>query len=764
MELRMNFAKKSVKKLLAFLLTVCLCLGSMNVSVFADTTEEGTGTPDTPPVETPATFPNAQEWVDQSLVTGNITEMNLGETYDVSITEAYQKVWFKFTAPTTDKYQFFSSNNESDPYGSLYLYKEIAVEDTEPAENLVDKGYELLAADDDAWEENNFFIAYELTAGTDYFLCASCFGDGTGTYTVAVKEFAAPIKIELSNPKPYSPFYYSENMNDYIDVTIIYEDDTSTKTSVSFIYNDNADNGYYTVPKVVDAAKEEDFNNSVSGKYTIKLQLAEKTYNEVDDSDVYTPVLESNAITVEILDIVQAAAKKGFSIGTMDYAQKVSVAPLYDEWEEGYVYKFNKFVPQYDGIHVVENVDGIAEYDYNTENNNWSFNCIDEKNQPASWKCNNDGKSVAVEMEKGKTYYIGVQTRELTTNFAVNYYGGLSKPDPSKAMIPANSISLSKASTNILVGRTEALSTSFSPANANQKSLTWTSSNASVVAVDGNGNVYGVAAGTAVITATTSNGKKATCTVTVSPVYINGVAINAAAVDVNKGATVGLIASVGPVNATYKAVTWTSSNPAVATVDANGVVTGIAKGKAIITVTSADGSNISASCTVTVKVPATKLSLAKKTIYLKKGASYTISTIVAPADSTDEVTFKTSNKKVATVSKKGKVVAKKKGTATITVKAGTKTVKVKVKVDTKTAKVKKLNITKKKLTLKKGAVSFLAYKVNPTKANQKFTWKSSKKSVVTVDSNGKVTAKKKGTATITVSANGKKDTIKITVK
>lgn len=165
-----------------------------------------------------------------------------------------------------------------------------------------------------------------------------------------------------------------------------------------------------------------------------------------------------------------------------------------------------------------------------------------------------------------------------------------------------------------------------------------------------------------------------------------------------------------------------------------------------------------------VTVAAKKLTVNTSTMYLKVKKSDTIGVIVAPSNTTDKVTYKSSKKSVATVDKNGKVTAKKAGKAVITVKAGKLTKKVTVVVGKYAKKVTKLKFAKKSMTLKKGSMQFLKVTVKPKKATTDLKWKSSNTKVVTVDKNGKVTAKKAGTAWITVRGNGKKASIKIKVK
>ena len=123
---------------------------------------------------------------------------------------------------------------------------------------------------------------------------------------------------------------------------------------------------------------------------------------------------------------------------------------------------------------------------------------------------------------------------------------------------------------------------------------------------------------------------------------------------------------------------------------------------------------------------------------------------------TGKVTFKSSNKKVATVNSKGVITGKKAGKAVITVKVGKYTKKLTVKV-----KKPSFKLVKSSAKLKKGKKTTIKVKAAPV---SKVTYKTSNKKVATVNSKGVVTAKKKGTAKITVKCNGITRTFKVTVK
>ena len=165
-----------------------------------------------------------------------------------------------------------------------------------------------------------------------------------------------------------------------------------------------------------------------------------------------------------------------------------------------------------------------------------------------------------------------------------------------KKVIPVSSVTLSKSSLSLVEGESSTLTATVSPSDATDQTVTWTSSNTAVAKVDG-GKVTAVKEGTATITAS-CGGKSATCTVTVKKkvIPVSSVALNKSALFLLVGESSTLTAEVYPANATDKTVTWSSSNPSVATVS-GGKVTAVKAGTATITAKSGEKS---ATCAVTV--------------------------------------------------------------------------------------------------------------------------------------------------------------------
>ena len=352
---------------------------------------------------------------------------------------------------------------------------------------------------------------------------------------------------------------------------------------------------------------------------------------------------------------------------------------------------------------------------------------------------------------------------------------GKPEPDPGHGqttpsqpqVIAVSSVSLDKTSVSLNVGESVTLAATVKPDNATNKTVSWSSSNASVASVDASGKVSAVAEGTATITAKAGD-KTATCSVTVTKkvVAVESVTLDKSSLELTEGETATLTATVKPDNASDKTVTWSSSKTSVATVDANGKVTAVAEGNATIT---AKAGNKSATCSVTVTknvVAVESITLDKSSLELNEGETATLVATVKPDKATNKtVTWSSSRTSVATVDANGKVTAVAEGTATITAKAGDKTATCSVTVKKNTVAVESVTLDKSSLELTEGETATLTATVKPDNAtNKTVTWTSSSSSIATVDQNGKITAVSEGTATITAKAGDKTATCSVTVK
>lgn len=198
-------------------------------------------------------------------------------------------------------------------------------------------------------------------------------------------------------------------------------------------------------------------------------------------------------------------------------------------------------------------------------------------------------------------------------------------------------------------------------------------------------------------------------------------------------------------------ITWSTSDASIVSVDATGQILAKKKGTALITARTKNGKTAQAKITVS----AVRLNVTA--VKMQKGTSTGLLGIKTKYPSTDRVaSWKSSNKKVATVNKNGKVKAKKKGTAkiTVTMKSGAKA-SYRLTVTEKQVKTKKLGAVSKKQTLALHSKKRLRILRTPLTANDKLTFKSSDPSVVKVSSKGVLRAVGTGNASIRVRASSK---------
>lgn len=162
----------------------------------------------------------------------------------------------------------------------------------------------------------------------------------------------------------------------------------------------------------------------------------------------------------------------------------------------------------------------------------------------------------------------------------------------TSSTVAVTGVSVTPISTSVSVGGTAQLTNTISPINATNQNVTWSTNNASIATVSNSGLVTGVTAGTAIITVTTQDGgfiATSTITVTSGSIAVTGVSVSPLSASIPVAGTSQLTATVSPSNATNRNVTWSSGNSAIATVSSTGLVTGVAAGSTVITVTTADG-------------------------------------------------------------------------------------------------------------------------------------------------------------------------------
>jgi len=241
----------------------------------------------------------------------------------------------------------------------------------------------------------------------------------------------------------------------------------------------------------------------------------------------------------------------------------------------------------------------------------------------------------------------------------------------------ATTVTVSPASASVTVGATSVLQATVKDQNGNLmtgQTVTWSTNNPAAATVNSSGVVTGVAAGSATITAT-SSGKTGTSSITVTAVapVVATVTVAPTSASVVAGASTTLQATVKDQNGnvmTGQTVTWSTNNPAAATVNSSGVVTGVAAGSATITATSS-GKTGTSSITVTAVAPVvTTVTVAPTSASLVVGATTTLQATVKDQNGNvmtgQTVTWTTNNAAAATLSSSGVVTGVAAGSATIT--------------------------------------------------------------------------------------------------
>jgi uncharacterized protein YjdB len=346
---------------------------------------------------------------------------------------------------------------------------------------------------------------------------------------------------------------------------------------------------------------------------------------------------------------------------------------------------------------------------------------------------------------------------------------------------PVASVEVNPASQTVQVGQSVQLTAT--PRNAAgaalaNRQVSWSSSNSAVAAVDADGTVRGVAAGTATITAT-SEGRSGTAAITVSPappLPVASVVVTPPSSQIGVGSTVSLNATTRDAagnTLTGRAVTWTSSDPAVATVDGSGLVRGVAAGDATITATS-EGRSGTAQVTVR-PVPVASVDVSPSTGTVQVGNTTQLTATVRDAAgnvlSGRPIAWSTSNASVATVDASGQVSGVAAGSATITAtvegRTGTSSITVTPAPPAPPAPVAVVEVNPASQTVQIGQAVQLTATPRDAAGNaltgRAIVWTSSNPAVAVVDGSGLVRGVAPGTTTIRATSEGVTGTAQITV-
>lgn len=319
------------------------------------------------------------------------------------------------------------------------------------------------------------------------------------------------------------------------------------------------------------------------------------------------------------------------------------------------------------------------------------------------------------------------------------------------------------------VGSYKTLKATVYPKDANNKKLIWTSSNEAIAKVNKEGRVTPVAPGVCTITCTSEdvNDVYAVCQVTVQQ-PVTKVAFEGSSASVSKGSDLQLYWTTSPDTATDTSVSFTTSKQSVATVDENGVVTGVSKGTATITIMAEDGSKKKDTIEITVTQPVEGMTLDLTDVTVNVGSYKTLKANILPTNANNKkVTWVSSNEAIAKVNSAGKITPVAPGVCTITAISQDNPEVTAACVVTILQPVTKVVLSDSTLNFDVNTVAQLYWSVEPYNAsNQDVIFTSSDERIATVDQNGLVYGVKRGSATITVTAadgSKKKDTIKVNI-
>ena len=296
------------------------------------------------------------------------------------------------------------------------------------------------------------------------------------------------------------------------------------------------------------------------------------------------------------------------------------------------------------------------------------------------------------------------------------------------------------------------------PIIPDNQNLRYRSSDPDVATVDEMGVVTAVKGGSCVIIVTTEECQlTAACTIDVKE-YVSSITLSETHKFMNVGTSGTLTATVGSDTATNKNIIWTSSDNSICSVDSYGTLNAGEPGIAVITVTAADGSGVSATCVVQVVNPVTSIRIEPDTVRMLVGESRIVQAVIEPDDaSIKDVTWESSNEEIATVDEAGEIFALSTGKCKITAtsKDGNNVKGVCWVYVTPVVNITSIKINSSEIYMLTGKSRQLSVRVRPAINTDSYEWYSTDTGIVVVDGNGVITTVGPGTAEVVAeSVNG----------
>ena len=320
--------------------------------------------------------------------------------------------------------------------------------------------------------------------------------------------------------------------------------------------------------------------------------------------------------------------------------------------------------------------------------------------------------------------------------------------------IEIESISFEETDYDILINQELHLIPQLKPDYATENQLVWSSSDNNIASVNQMGIVSAHNIGTCEITVASLNNNDifATCMIRVNPVFVENISINPMEWSGVRNESFRIEVLSFPENATDKTIEWSSDDVSVATVNSDGLVTAVGIGECIITASAADGSGVSASCSVTVKpVLVESISLDPAEWICTKGQILQVNARILPANADDlTLTWSSGDESVATVNSDGLVTAVGIGECIITASAADGSgVSASCSVIVKPVLVESISLDPAEWSGFEGEIFQINAIITPDEAeNKTIEWTSSDISIATVDNNGLVNVIKDGSCII----------------
>lgn len=549
-----------------------------------------------------------------NLTVVDYSTINVNTEKEVEITTDRNYDCLYFTPSSSGMYAFFSTSS-GDTLGKI-----------------LSSDHRELASDDNSGTGKNFRVEYQLTAGTKYILKSEFVGITTGSFNVKVQKITNATSMAIAQGKYISgAIGYSDQLtvmfapSNYITETVTWKSSDYSKVSVT---NDGTINflsegtatitatskngltatckvevtGYATITEGTEKVVSSTINNGkVKYKFVPSYTGSYVFYSYNSDFDTYGVIYDSSMNELAFNDDAQKDVSDFYVVYRMTAGQTYYLeASPFDEDSEDNIGSYTVQIKSLESANSMtieqgNTLTGYTEDCYYLSVKFYPENAVAEE---ITWK--SDNETVAKISSDGRLDLLSAGTAVITARSQ----SGLTATCTVtvKKRNAATSIIIGNGSTiKGVVGGYDSLWYEFTPNDCEKESVTWKSSDSSVVSVDSNGSVSFLKEGTATITATSQNGLTATCNVIVESIP------KASAITISyegsligyEGDALSLKVEYIPDNALQETITWTSDDKTVATVDANGKVLFVGKGTTTITAKTASG--LTASLNVTVK-------------------------------------------------------------------------------------------------------------------------------------------------------------------